>query len=498
MSDQQQQQQQQPPHGHGHGHVHELAHKHESTLAAPSPRVRKSSFSDQEVHQIEEKIHQLAHEFEQAHIQHPEVMLEKLTDHQKEQLKAMKELLEKTPAMKALGPLDPDRILLKYLTVCLCLSYLLLWLFVVVGGLWLFVEPSLFTNRQQTNKPKQTDKQTKQPKLKQQSTNFDAAAGAVKYQEYRQWRADNKVDDILKGPPPYGDLVHKLIPYAYVGFDKEGHPLYIERTGKVRVNDLVANVTNEMFIKSHVYGMETLIRKMAESSARLNKPIDNLTTILDLDGLSFQHANAMFLLQTATSFDFKYYPERVHQILIVNAPWIAPTLWEMVKQFLDESTKSKVVVLDSNYKLELLKYIDADQLPEEYGGTLKIDPTLLLAGTDEEIKELLNRDVSGLILQEEYVSAGKSFKVVLAGKAGDEFIWSFVVKDDYDVQFSIEMEIPGSNVDPVKLKMPSRTITNKGSYVAVQDCQLTFVFDNSYSYFNGKSFKYHASVKPKE
>lgn len=40
--------------------------------------------------------------------------------------------------------------------------------------------------------------------------------------------------------------------------------------------------------------------------------------------------------------------------------------------FLSESLKAKVIVLGWNWKEELLKYIDADQLPVEYGGTAQV------------------------------------------------------------------------------------------------------------------------------
>jgi hypothetical protein len=44
-------------------------------------------------------------------------------------------------------------------------------------------------------------------------------------------------------------------------------------------------------------------------------------------------------------------------------------LWAIIKPWLDPVTKDKFFVLGSNYQSTLLQYIDADQLPPQFGGS---------------------------------------------------------------------------------------------------------------------------------
>lgn len=57
--------------------------------------------------------------------------------------------------------------------------------------------------------------------------------------------------------------------------------------------------------------------------------------------------------------------------MITNAPWVFTGIWAIVKGFLDEKTRKKVIMTGGKTKQELLKYVDADQLAEFLGGTNK-------------------------------------------------------------------------------------------------------------------------------
>ena len=67
-------------------------------------------------------------------------------------------------------------------------------------------------------------------------------------------------------------------------------------------------------------------------------------------------------------------------MFIVNAPMLFSGIWSMIKIWLDEKTKSKITIIGSSYKEELLKYvtkiyilkIDAENLPDFLGGTSKV------------------------------------------------------------------------------------------------------------------------------
>lgn len=314
---------------------------------------------------------------------------------------------------------------------------------------------------------------------------FDAEKTVQAYKDNLEWRAKNDIDHILERPAVGGDIIPKIVPFAMYGHDKEGLPIYIEKTGKTMTTEIVQYVNVDVFILHHTHCMERLTKMMEEASKRTGKPIHTCTTILDMNGLSLAHRNTLVFLQAALEFDLKHYPERPERVLVVNTPWIAPGLWEMVKMFLDESTKSKVEILGWNYKEELLKYIDADQLPVEYGGT---NPMVIREYTREELLPFVQHDGP---MTARYVAAGEVFSQEIELATGDKINWAFEIGAAYDIGFSVDI-VSKANASSVKtIQEAGRMVTNKGSYQATEACTAVFKWDNTFSYFYGKDLSYN-------
>jgi hypothetical protein len=134
------------------------------------------------------------------------------------------------------------------------------------------------------------------------------------------------------------------VPYAYHNSDKEGRPIYIEKTGLIATAALADEklLNPDHFMHSHIYGVELMQRRMYEMSLARGERVNGITTILDFNGLGFQHRNCMQVLKKCLDFDKKYYPEYLGKLYVVNSPWVAPYLFQAVQVFLDEVTKSRV------------------------------------------------------------------------------------------------------------------------------------------------------------
>ena len=57
-----------------------------------------------------------------------------------------------------------------------------------------------------------------------------------------------------------------------------------------------------------------------------------------------------------------FYPERMKRLLFIRAPRIFPGVWALMKRFLPESTRSKVLLLEGDD--DLLRVVPASSLPK--------------------------------------------------------------------------------------------------------------------------------------
>ena len=74
-------------------------------------------------------------------------------------------------------------------------------------------------------------------------------------------------------------------------------------------------------------------------------------------------------IKFAAKFAQDYYPEFLGKMIVVNAPWIFAGVYKLIKGMIDEKTRNKIVILGSDYKQQLLEFVDEDQLPDFLGGT---------------------------------------------------------------------------------------------------------------------------------
>jgi CRAL/TRIO domain len=95
--------------------------------------------------------------------------------------------------------------------------------------------------------------------------------------------------------------------------------------------------------------------------------------ILDLDKLTTSQLSrrALAIVKEQAAIDSICFPETMSKMLIVNAPTYFAATWRIIKGWLDARTAAKIEVISSRATMEkrLLEFIDADQLPSDYGGT---------------------------------------------------------------------------------------------------------------------------------
>ncbi|XAR54953.1 hypothetical protein NMG60_11030303 [Bertholletia excelsa] len=266
---------------------------------------------------------------------------------------------------------------------------------------------------------------------------FDLIQAKDMFLNYLKWREEFGVDVIVKEFKfeEYME-VKKFYPHGFHGVDKHGRPLYIERIGMIDLNALLQVTTMDRFLKYHVHEKErTLNWRFPACSVAAKKLINSTTTILDVKdvGIANFSKQARNLFLEIQKIDSNYYPETLHQLFIVNAGSGFKTLWRALKAFLDQRTISKIQVIGSNYRSQLLEAIDPSNLPSflsgnctcsECGGCLLSDKG---PWNDPEIKEIIKAQLG---IAEEYNNGGGNCK---EDEALDRDMELVQIKDVYDV-----------------------------------------------------------------
>lgn len=115
--------------------------------------------------------------------------------------------------------------------------------------------------------------------------------------------------------------------------------------------------------------MEYSVQRARDSSATLGRPITTFSSVVDMAGQGSSQKKLMKFAEAFAKLDEAHYPHTLGFCAVLNTPWYINTLYAIISPFLSASTRSKIMMLGSNYHDELNKLIAPDQLPLAYGGT---------------------------------------------------------------------------------------------------------------------------------
>ncbi|NWY76219.1 S14L2 protein, partial [Erithacus rubecula] len=172
----------------------------------------------------------------------------------------------------------------------------------------------------------------------------------------------------------WGDpaVIRKYMSGGMCGYDREGSPVWYEIIGPMDAKGLLFSASKQDLIKNKFRDCELLRHECEQQTEKLGKKIEMVMMVYDCEGLGLKHLwkPAVDTYGEILSMFEENYPESLKRLFIVKAPKLFPVAYNLVKHFLSEDTRKKVVVLGSNWKEVLQKYIDPSQIPVEYGGTL--------------------------------------------------------------------------------------------------------------------------------
>ncbi|KAL2547265.1 Sec14p-like phosphatidylinositol transfer family protein [Forsythia ovata] len=188
---------------------------------------------------------------------------------------------------------------------------------------------------------------------------LDVEKASAMFLKYLSWRKEFVPNGFISPSEIPNDLAQDKL--FMQGHDNTGRPIvlvFAERHKPTSVEEFKRFVT---------YTLDKICARMPSGH-------EKFTAIADLEGWGYANSDIRGYL-AAVSILQDCYPERLGKMFIIHVPYIFMTAWKMVYPFIDKNTKKKIIFVD-NKKLQstLLQDIDETQLPETYGGKLKLVP----------------------------------------------------------------------------------------------------------------------------
>merc|ERR1712048_1209295 len=176
----------------------------------------------------------------------------------------------------------------------------------------------------------------KQQRKQQLCCYYDLDGAEKMFRNMIEWRIENNVDTILSDYVPPQELLDHSPAGILRGTDRDGDPIYVERTGALDATGLLKKYGKETLVKQVIW-----MREQEEWLKDYNDKeyVKTMTIIIDLKGLNLQqHCNpdVLKVYNEIVELDSMYYPGFDERIVLIRAPGIFHFVWNIVKNFIDD------------------------------------------------------------------------------------------------------------------------------------------------------------------
>ncbi|CAM0875932.1 unnamed protein product [Alopecurus aequalis] len=187
----------------------------------------------------------------------------------------------------------------------------------------------------------------------------EIAKASAMFLKYLAWKRAAKPHGPITDDEVRNELVQEK--HYVQGHDRMGRPmLYL-----FGARHFVGKRDLDEFKRYIIYILDNTCTKLPVGQERYS-------SVVDLRGVGYANCDIRAMLASLDIVQNNY-PERLGRVFLIHVPYVFMALWKMVYPFIDENTKKKFVfVADRDLDTMLRDAIDVSQLPEEFGGKLKL------------------------------------------------------------------------------------------------------------------------------
>lgn len=208
---------------------------------------------------------------------------------------------------------------------------------------------------------------------------FDTKKSFAQIKQNVQWRETNKVNELAAMNPdsilgcPMANVT-KYFPHWHCGYDKTGRPVLYKQYSKFDCTKLKEFTTLDKLIQYQIWEQEQCAKLQFYNSKKLNKTIETVTAVIDIEGMTVSQASSDFMstMKALANIGKQHYPDSEGRLFIINTPSMFPMFWRMFKGFFDPAMAAKICICGSRKDWEpaLFEFIGKENMPCNYGGDL--------------------------------------------------------------------------------------------------------------------------------
>jgi len=190
---------------------------------------------------------------------------------------------------------------------------------------------------------------------------YDATVENVK--RIIAFRQKARCTELLSEPSEDVDFFLEHWGSEIYGEDVHGHYFWLEQVTTIHAPELLGRFDDEHMKDTRSVLMEALeVKKGNAIATSVNTPHKHIY-VMDLSGVTFGHFSSSVkrVVKNVIVEMGNLYPESVHKMFFVNAPFVFRAIWGMITPWLHPVTKEKTYILGGGEKL--LKEFEAAGIP---------------------------------------------------------------------------------------------------------------------------------------
>ncbi|XP_062037954.1 SEC14-like protein 4 isoform X1 [Lepus europaeus] len=338
--------------------------------------------------------------------------------------------------------------------------------------------------------------------------NFDLQKSQDMLRKHVEFRKQQDLDNILTWQPL--EVVQLYDSGGLCGYDYEGCPVWFDIIGTLDPKGLLLSASKQELVRKRIKACELLRRECERQSQKLGRKIEMVLMVFDMEGLGLRHLwkPAVEVYQQFFAILDANYPETLKNLIVIRAPRLFPVAFNLVKSFMSEDTRRKMVILGDNWKQELHKFISPDQLPAVFGGTMT-DPDgnpkcLTKIKYGGEVPKSYYRHQQVKLQYEHTVSVGRGSSQQVENEIlfpGCVLRWQFA-SDGGDIGFGVFLKTKmgeRQRAGEMTEVLPSQhynahLVPEDGSLTCAEAGVYVLKFDNTFSLVHSKHVSYTVEV----